>query len=274
MFGGHQRQQAARQGGHRVRQARRGLQLTEANWMAVMGDRGVDALWGSDRRPPRSLPDWASRPSPTSPPPTRRCSPRRSGRRPACGSCCWPRAAATPTSAPNRGWPARAATSSPSPTISPTAPRSRRPCVDLARRTLDEVGAAGAGVTRVAVTVRTKTFYTSTKIRKLADGGQRSAGLDHDDGAGAARPVRAGPYRPVARRAAGAGAARRGGTESDPGNTARTHAAHGRDARIPLAARGGAAAASASPSSPAPTAAGSRRCTERCACSPTAGAAR
>ena len=39
---------------------------------------------------------------------------------------------------------------------------------DLARRALDEVVAAGRIVSRVAVTVRTATFYTRTKIRKLA----------------------------------------------------------------------------------------------------------
>ena len=37
----------------------------------------------------------------------------------------------------------------------------------LARRALDEVVAASRIVTRVAVTVRTNTFYTRTKIRKL-----------------------------------------------------------------------------------------------------------
>ncbi|HWF26799.1 MAG TPA: DNA polymerase IV, partial [Mycobacterium sp.] len=38
----------------------------------------------------------------------------------------------------------------------------------LAQRALDEVAEAGRIVTRVAVTVRTATFYTRTKIRKLA----------------------------------------------------------------------------------------------------------
>jgi DNA polymerase-4 len=38
----------------------------------------------------------------------------------------------------------------------------------LARLTLDEIVAQGRVVTRVAVTVRTNTFYTRTKIRKLA----------------------------------------------------------------------------------------------------------
>jgi DNA polymerase-4 len=38
---------------------------------------------------------------------------------------------------------------------------------ELARRALGDVVAAGRIVTRVAVTVRTATFYTRTKIRKL-----------------------------------------------------------------------------------------------------------
>jgi DNA polymerase-4 len=38
---------------------------------------------------------------------------------------------------------------------------------DLARQTLDEIVEQGRVVTRVAVTVRTNTFYTRTKIRKL-----------------------------------------------------------------------------------------------------------
>jgi DNA polymerase IV len=39
---------------------------------------------------------------------------------------------------------------------------------ELAQRALDDVVEAGRIVTRVAVTVRTATFYTRTKIRKLA----------------------------------------------------------------------------------------------------------
>jgi DNA polymerase-4 len=39
--------------------------------------------------------------------------------------------------------------------------------VDLARRSLAEIVEQDRVVTRVAVTVRTKTFYTRTKIRKL-----------------------------------------------------------------------------------------------------------
>ncbi|MGU3498616.1 DNA polymerase IV [Mycobacterium sp. C31M] len=43
--------------------------------------------------------------------------------------------------------------------------------VDLATRTLAEIDADGRTVTRVAVTVRTKTFFTRTKIRKLPEPG-------------------------------------------------------------------------------------------------------
>jgi DNA polymerase-4 len=39
--------------------------------------------------------------------------------------------------------------------------------LDLARQTLVEITGQGRVVTRVAVTVRTNTFFTRTKIRKL-----------------------------------------------------------------------------------------------------------
>jgi DNA polymerase-4 len=39
--------------------------------------------------------------------------------------------------------------------------------VELAHQTLNEIAAQGRVATRVAVTVRTNTFYTRTKIRKL-----------------------------------------------------------------------------------------------------------
>lgn len=46
-----------------------------------------------------------------------------------------------------------------------------RAVTELARRTLTEVVEQQRIVTRVAVTVRTKTFFTRTKIRKLATPG-------------------------------------------------------------------------------------------------------
>lgn len=46
-----------------------------------------------------------------------------------------------------------------------------RAITDLTAQTLGEVVAEGRTVTRVSVTVRTRTFFTRTKIRKLADPG-------------------------------------------------------------------------------------------------------
>ncbi|MGA9375695.1 MAG: DNA polymerase IV [Mycobacterium sp.] len=46
-----------------------------------------------------------------------------------------------------------------------------RAITDLTAQTLGEVVAEGRAVTRVSVTVRTRTFFTRTKIRKLADPG-------------------------------------------------------------------------------------------------------
>jgi DNA polymerase-4 len=48
---------------------------------------------------------------------------------------------------------------------------------DLTARTLAEVTAAGRTVTRVAVTVRTSSFFTRTKIRKLAGPGNDAAAI-------------------------------------------------------------------------------------------------
>ena len=51
--------------------------------------------------------------------------------------------------------------------------------VDLARRTLAEIIDVGRLVTRVAVTVRTNTFFTRTKIRKLAAAGTDGELITH-----------------------------------------------------------------------------------------------
>ncbi len=84
--------------------------LTDANWMDVMGERPVDALWSVGPRPPKSLPHWRSPRSGSWRTPTPNCSPRPSVRAPGSGYCCWPRAAETRRSARSRGFPARAAT--------------------------------------------------------------------------------------------------------------------------------------------------------------------
>lgn len=146
-------------------------QLTDDNWMAVMGDRAVDALWGIGPKTAKRLAgmniatvaDLASTDA----------------------------TALTATFGPTTGlWILLLAKGGGDTTVSaqPWVPRSRshvitfpedltervdmeRAITELASRTLTEVDAAGRTVTRVAVTVRTKSFHTRTKIRKLASAG-------------------------------------------------------------------------------------------------------
>lgn len=141
--------------------------LTDANWMDVMADRPVDALWGVGPKTAKKL---------------------------AALDITTVRALAncdaellTATFGPRTGlWLLLLAKGGGDAEVSaqPWVPRSRSHVVtfprdltdrsemnsavtELARRALDEIVAAGRVVTRVAVTVRTATFYTRTKIRKL-----------------------------------------------------------------------------------------------------------
>ena len=143
--------------------------LTDANWMSVMADRPVDALWGVG---PKTAKKLAALDITT------------------VGELA--RADAellTSTFGPRTGlWLLLLAKGGGDTEVSaaPWVPRSRSHVVtfardltdraemdqavtDLARRTLDDVVAEARVVTRVAVTVRTATFYTRTKIRKLAE---------------------------------------------------------------------------------------------------------
>jgi len=141
--------------------------LTDANWMTVMGDRPVDALWGVG---PQTMKKLAGLDITT----------------------VWQLAHTdsellTSAFGPRTGlWLLLLANGGGDDTVSaePWMPRSRSHVVtfprdltdrdemtsavtELARRALSEVVAESRIVTRVAVTVRTATFYTRTKIRKL-----------------------------------------------------------------------------------------------------------
>jgi DNA polymerase IV len=141
--------------------------LTGANWMTAMGDRPVDALWGVGPKTAKKLAALGV-------------------------TTVWQLAHSdaellTSTFGPRTGlWLLLLANGGGDEVVSaePWVPRSRSHMVtfprdltdrremdsavtELAERALGEVVAASRIVTRVAVTVRTATFYTRTKVRKL-----------------------------------------------------------------------------------------------------------
>ncbi|HEX3288061.1 MAG TPA: DNA polymerase IV [Mycobacterium sp.] len=141
--------------------------LTESNWMAVMGDREVDALWGVGPKTAKKLAGL--------------------GITTVADLAATDATLLTSAFGPTTGlWILLLAKGGGDTNVSaePWVPRSRSHVVtfphdlteraeidtaviDLARQTLTEIVAQGRVVTRVAVTVRTKTFFTRTKIRKL-----------------------------------------------------------------------------------------------------------
>jgi len=150
-------------------------QLTDENWMAVMGDRAVDALWGVGPKTAKKLAGM--------------------GITTVADLAATDAQLLTSTFGPTTGlWILLLAKGGGDTNVSaaPWVPRSRShvitfprdlsdraeidsAVIELAHNTLTEIVAQGRVVTRVAVTVRTNTFYTRTKIRKLA-----SASTDED----------------------------------------------------------------------------------------------
>jgi DNA polymerase IV len=145
--------------------------LTEDNWMAVMGDREVDALWGVGPKTAKKLAGM--------------------GITTVADLASTDAQLLTSTFGPTTGlWILLLAKGGGDTNVSaePWVPRSRShvitfprdltdpteidsAVVELAEQTLAEIDTAGRTVTRVAVTVRTKTFFTRSKIRKLAVAG-------------------------------------------------------------------------------------------------------
>jgi DNA polymerase-4 len=142
-------------------------QLTDANWMAVMGDRPVDALWGVGPKTSKNLAGL--------------------GITTVADLAATDATVLSSTFGPRTGlWILLLAKGGGDATVSaePWIPRSRSHVVtfpkdltdrgemdsavtELAQRALIEVVTQSRVVTRVAVTVRTATFFTRTKIRKL-----------------------------------------------------------------------------------------------------------
>jgi DNA polymerase-4 len=142
-------------------------QLTDENWMAVMGDREVDALWGVGPKTAKKLAGM--------------------GITTVADLAATDATVLTSTFGPTTGlWILLLAKGGGDTNVSaePWVARSRShvitfaqdltdrteidsAVVNLAQQTLTEIVAQGRVVTRVAVTVRTNTFYTRTKIRKL-----------------------------------------------------------------------------------------------------------
>jgi DNA polymerase-4 len=145
--------------------------LTEDNWMAVMGDRDVDALWGVGPKTAKKLAGM--------------------GITTVADLASTDAQLLTSTFGPTTGlWILLLAKGGGDTEVSaqPWVARSRShvitfprdltdraeidsAVVELAELTLAEIVDQGRVVTRVAVTVRTKTFFTRTKIRKLPSAG-------------------------------------------------------------------------------------------------------
>ena len=117
---------------------------------------------------------------------------------PTCGCSAW--AATSRPWSPSRTSPAPAAGRRPSHVTSPTRAEIEDQVARLAVEVAEAVVAEGRRVTHVAVKVRTPTFFTRTKISKLARAHDRPGRGRRARRPRRARPVRARPAGPPPRR--------------------------------------------------------------------------
>ena len=143
------------------------FQLTDANWMTLMGDRPVDALWGVGPKTSKKLAALDITTVGQLAHTDGELLTSTFGPRTGLWLLLLAKGGGDTDVSASRGCPVPAAMSSRSRATSPNAPKWTSAVIELAQHALDDVRASARIVTRVAVTVRTATFYTRTKIRKL-----------------------------------------------------------------------------------------------------------
>ena len=145
--------------------------LTADNWMALMGDRPVDALWGVGPKTAKKLATMEIRTVADLAATDASTLTAAFGPSTGLGILLLAKGGGD-TEVSSKPWVARSRSHVVTfPHDLTDRAEMDRAIIDLATRTLDEIVAEGRTVTRVAVTVRTSTFFTRTKIRTLAEPG-------------------------------------------------------------------------------------------------------
>ncbi len=146
------------------------FRLTAENWPAVMGARPTIELWGVGTKVSRRL-AGARHPHRRGLGIRRRgsCSRVSSARRWVRGTASSGAATAPRWSTTRRGCRAGTAARRPTSRISPSAPRSRRPCDELLAQVLDDVVAEGRPVIGLTLKVRYAPFLTKIFTKKIPD---------------------------------------------------------------------------------------------------------
>ena len=145
--------------------------LTADNWMALMGDRPVDALWGVGPKTAKKLATMEIRTVADLAATDASTLTAAFGPSTGLGILLLAKGGGD-TEVSSKPWVARSRSHVVTfPHDLTDRAEMDRAIIDLATRTLDEIVAEGRTATRVAVTVRTSTFFTRTKIRTLAEPG-------------------------------------------------------------------------------------------------------